>query len=333
MKKKRIGFFLATLIVLCSLPLLFLGCWPFDDDDDNNQGHTSNAIVFMSDNNSVYGVWGMLSDGSGKGPIVATDNSSFEAIQGQLSPNGRKLLYVKQTSGIGSQIIVRDLKTEEETVLVTDNTSTGNDFAPTWKPNGQMIAFHDDRDDGIHVINADGTGDLLLPGTGGEFGVDHSPSWNSSGSKIIFDRGWNGGITYMNADGSHQVVVIAESVDYRYAHPKFLSDGRVVATRISNVTSKLKDIVLMNSDGSGETNLTPGTDNNTAGTSEDFFPSVSGKKIAFSTSRNGGKYDIYVGTLSGNELTNLVNLTEEMVGDSWRPAFGYVDKSYAGITP
>jgi len=85
----------------------------------------------------------------------------------------------------------------------------------------------------------------------------------------------------------------------------------------------------MNADGSGLVNLTPGTD-----TSDEFFPSVNsdGTRIAFSTTRNTER-DVYVGTLSGTTLTNLVNITATRSIDCWRPSFGTVDTSYFALLP
>jgi Tol biopolymer transport system component len=56
-----------------------------------------------------------------------------------------------------------------------------------------------------------------------------------------------------------------------------------------------------------------------------------GDVIAFSTDRNGGEKDIYVGTLTGDALTGLVNLTEDVDYDCWRARFGPIDRDYAGL--
>ena len=81
-----------------------------------------------------------------------------------------------------------------------------------------------------------------------------------------------------------------------------------------------KDIVIMNADGSNEINLTPDTD-----ASDEFAPTVNnaGNKIAFATDRNDAD-DIYVGTLTGDSLTDLKNLTEDVDYDCWRPRFSAI---------
>jgi Tol biopolymer transport system component len=274
-------------------------------------GQITEAIAFMAFPDNSHEVWGMEADGSRKTWLAFV--AGGRAIQGVFSPDGRKLLFVKQDA-TSSQIIEQDLLSGAFTELVTDPTSGNNPFAPFYSPDGTKIAYHDDRN-GIHVMNSDGTIDLPLPNT---TPADTTPSWNSSGTKIVFARGWplNGSIWVMNPDGSDQIEVQAEDTanGITYWQPKFLPDGRIVCMRESTSL----DIVLMNADGSDLVNLTPGTD-----TTDEFYPSVNidGNKIAFATDRHGHQ-DVYVGTLAGTTLTNLVNLTGDVDFDCWRPSFG-----------
>jgi len=71
------------------------------------------------------------------------------------------------------------------------------------------------------------------------------------------------------------------------------------------------EIYIMNTDGSGQTNLT----NNPAG---DYYPywSLDRKKIAFSTWRDGNP-EIYVMNLDGSELTRLTNNPTEDNSPDW----------------
>lgn len=293
-------------------------------------GQITEAIAFMAYPNNSFQVWGMKADGSAKTSLAFIDGGL--AIQGVFSPDGLKLLFVKVGTN-GSRIIEEDLQSGALTELVydptgvfdpTNNIKNTNPFAPSYSPDGTKIAYHDNRD-GIHIMNSDGTNNQLLPNT---TPTDTTPSWNGSGTKIVFDRGWNihDSIWIMNPDGSGQTPVQAEeivnNIDITYGQPKFLPDGRIIGTRFSTDTSTSlitnMDIVIMNADGSGLVNLTPGTD-----TTLEFYPSVNieGTKIAFTTDRNGHQ-DVYVGTLSGTTLTNIANLTGDVDFDCWRPSFG-----------
>jgi Tol biopolymer transport system component len=77
---------------------------------------------------------------------------------------GREGLYVIRPDGSGKRRL-----------------ATGS--APSWSPDGSQIAF---AWDGIHIINADGTG--LRRITGAPFGFDWGPSWSPDGRQIAFVR-------------------------------------------------------------------------------------------------------------------------------------------------
>ncbi len=303
------------LVVLCAIALVVPAVTGCDGDGDNNN-LGGQSIIFMAQPGEDEEVWGMDTDGSDKVQLAGETDET--AIQGTLSPDGQRLLYVRQftTPVATSQIVVKDLDTSDETVLVTDATTSGNDFAPVYNPQGTRIAYHDDRDGAIHVMNADGTGDVALP-TAPEVD-DHSPAWNRAGTRIVFDRGWNGSIYTMNANGTDQTLVLAETATVTYGQPQFLPDGRIICMRNNDLLSR--DIVMVDADGSDLVNLTPNTDG-----SDEFFPSVNnaGTRIAFATDRNGER-DVYIGTLSENSLVSLTNLTADVSYDCWRPSFGTV---------
>ena len=80
-------------------------------------------------------------------------------------------------------------------------TNYVHDFEPSWSPDGSQIAFHSPRgrNTGIHVMNADGSGQTRLT----YVAADYSPSWSPDGSQIAFQsRGDNSEIYVINADGS-----------------------------------------------------------------------------------------------------------------------------------
>lgn len=304
---------------LCVLVLaaLVVGC----GGGGKGNANLAEAIIFMRDTpGGDNEVWMMDIDGSD--PRVVASVVGGDAIQGTLSPDGRKLLYVEHPGGTSS-IVVKDLNTGVTTAVLTDAVNSGNRFAPAWSPDGTQIAYHDDGDRSIHVMNADGTGGATI--TAGATGSgDHTPAWNQNGTKIAYDKGWWGSIAVCNPDGSGEVIVLPETTS-SYSQPQFLPDGRILAMR----DSASQDMVIVNADGTGETNLTPGTDG-----SDESSPSVNfhGNKIAFgSTSAGVGQRDCFIGTWTGATLTNLTNLTVADGQMCWRPKCGVVDVVYFNL--
>lgn len=310
----KIRMFAAVCVCLLALGTLMAGC------GGGGGGASSRLLAVIAYMHRAAGgdqeVWLMKLDGSDKTQIAAV--AGEDCIQGALSPDGRKLAYVQQDATT-SKLVIKDLKTGATTVVLTDPTSGGNDFAPAWSPDGTKIAYRDDRDNSVHVMNADGSGDAqITPGDD-----EHAPSWSKKGDKLIYDKGWNGSIAVCNAsDGSDETIILPDTV-HSYGQPQFLPDGRIIAMR--NTSGGSKDIVICNADGSDETVITPDTD-----ASDEFFPSCYRTKVAYASDVTGQK-DCFIATLSGSTLTDVTNLTADDDEDSWRPKLGVIDTSYVSL--
>jgi Tol biopolymer transport system component len=293
------------------------------------------GLTFLADpnGNATWSIWLMGTDGSNKAMLADNPGAApydWEgAVQQTMSPDGNTLVYVLQ--GPRGQMVSKNLSTGVVTVLV-DDVETSFDPTPSFSYDGTKIAYsmnHSESEYGIRVMNADGSNIQVLTTTDN----DVTPAFNRSGDKIVFDRGRNGSIYVMNTDGSGLTLVKDGTGDIKYGHPQFLPDGRILCMRVDTTPDPdNKDIVIMNADGSNEINLTPGTES-----SSEWSPTVNlaGDKIAFSTDRNKTmtdidddgyfddetNYDVYLGTLSGNSLINLQNLTGDVGYRCWRPRF------------
>lgn len=140
---------------------------------------------------------------------------------------------------------------------LTTDSEAGRD--PVWSPDGQMIAFTSDRDEGrvdIWVSRVDGTDLRQLTASDEQ---DFDVSWSPDGSKIAFASGYspekqeNPEIWIMDADGSNKVQLTNGSESYD--KPAWSPDGSMIAFS-STKLGPLGDIWIMNADGSGKTRLT-----------------------------------------------------------------------------
>ena len=90
----------------------------------------------------------------------------------------------------------------------------GLDAFPVWSPDGQTIAFT--QDDGIYVMNADGSGQRRLVHIPEHGPSRLGPAWSPDGRKLAYrrKRGEYKDIHVVNADGSGQ-----QRLTQRGVHP------------------------------------------------------------------------------------------------------------------
>lgn len=167
----------------------------------------------------------------------------------------------------------------------------------------------------IHLMNADGSGDVNLSSRPGE---DAHPAWSPDGRQIAFTafQGANVDIFVMAADGSGRKRLTEDpGMDMT---PAWSPDGRQIAffsNRDGNV-----EIYTMNADGSDQTNLThdPG---------EDYEPAWSpdGGQIAFNSNRDEQDVEfpadtgVYVMNADGTGVKRLTGLSMTGLRPAWSP--------------
>lgn len=155
-----------------------------------------------------------------------------EAIHPQLSPDGTKLVYEKTppswrpgdyfegTPGFA----ILDIKTSTERVV--PNTNTLGDYAPLWTPDGNHILFFNE---GIHIINTDGTGrtQLTNAGDGTEaYGISDDPLWSSDGRYFLYSADYK--IMLVELDLAHNKVVSAGQIASGVA-PQWVDEGKTIS--------------------------------------------------------------------------------------------------------
>jgi Tol biopolymer transport system component len=121
--------------------------------------------------NSTDEIWVMNADGSGQRRLT---NDSRDKTAPQWSPDSTRLLYARR--GTLSQAFVVNVAGGLPRSLTPAEAA---DTGPRWSPDGSRIAV--DRNDGVWVLNADGTGARQVGTTGGI-----APFWSPDGTRIAF---------------------------------------------------------------------------------------------------------------------------------------------------
>jgi Tol biopolymer transport system component len=181
------------------------------------------------------------------------------------------------------------------------------------------IAFTSNRDGNreIYVMNSDGSEQKNLTNNPGN---DGSPSWSPDGKKIAFfsNRDGNWEIYVMNADGSGQKRLTNDPD--RDGGPSWSPDGKKIVFvkgrhEKQGQGNYIRKIYVMNADGSKLKRL---TDNSNPAQDYSTFWSPNGKKIAFTTTRDGN-YEIYVMNPDGSRQKRLTNNSARDTGGLWSP--------------
>ena len=257
-------------------------------------------IAFVRDG----GIWAMNPDGTAQ-----TRLTSGPDHWPAWAPDGTRIAFARG-DGLERDIYVMNADGTAQTNLTHES---GDEIMPTWSPDGQRIAFTRfnvslnpvEVTSGIGIVNADGSGEILVANTDSAL----LPDWSPDGSTIAFVLFKN--IWLMRPDGTDQRRLTGGPY---LESPDWAPDGSRLAVASFPAMSipGLRDIYVVNVDGSGLAKLTD-TENN-----EDPTWSADGSKIAF-VSRRDGNREIYVMNADGTGQTNLTNDPEDDLDPAWQP--------------
>jgi len=180
---------------------------------------------------------------------------------------------------------------------------------PAWNRGGTRIAFSSNRDGRTHifVMDPDGTGTRRVTNT--QHSDDH-PTWSADGRWIVFAR--EGALYRVPSAGG-----TAKRVGKGFgaaADPAYSPDGKLIAYDYRRPGFSIKEIFVMNADGTGVRRITDLKDVSTA-------PAWSpdGKTLAFQSSVSGATDEIYTVPAAGGTPKRVTTSDVDSIQPNWTP--------------
>ena len=190
-------------------------------------------------------------------PPAASPSAAATATPRPAATGPRTIAFTKRPKGLpwaNDIYVVRPDGTGLRPLAATEN----DEQRAAWSPDGSQIAYA--RGSGVWVMNADGSGQRMVPYTEAVLGL----AWSPDGTQIVFSTGsyrpaWpnereqDAHLVVVNADGSHPRDVTTATVGQSDSRPVWAPDGRIFFARESR---GLGEVCSVDPDGSGLTVVT-----------------------------------------------------------------------------
>lgn len=180
--------------------------------------------------------------------MVSIPRNNYYPIYLALSPRADKVLF---TSDAGNYLVVADVNGTN--LLQISDGIRGTEYIPKFSPDGNYIAYFEappSLTTGFYIIRSDGTGKTLIKDNI-LYDIGATLDWSPDGNRIVFQSSENfpPEICVINVDGTgFRALTDGEN-------PAWSPDGSKIAF-LKNINNGVRDIFIINPDGSDEINLT-----------------------------------------------------------------------------
>jgi Tol biopolymer transport system component len=195
-------------------------------------------LAYASNHTGDNEIWVVNADGTGATNL--TNRPGGGDGHPSWSPDGSKIAYQFGQDGLQTISVMN-----ADGSGVTQLTQNGDDRGPEWSPDGTKITWV--RDDGVYVMNPDGSGQTLLVAGGWD------PEWSPDGTRMAYS--YNDHLYVMNADGSNANRLTTHP-DRSDGNSKWSPDGTQITFLGFTMSDGFRrETYLINADGTGLTQL------------------------------------------------------------------------------
>jgi Tol biopolymer transport system component len=260
------------------------------------------ALAFTSDRGGSDGIWKVPRLG-GSAVLFVPD-----AADPAISPDGTRLAFTRPNAGGDRRIFVAPVANPSAAMALTQDDGGHWDHArPAWSPDGRTLCYADDRN--LWLVDAQAGHPRRLTS---DNAVDFAPVWSTDGRFVIFASYredtlalWRiaakGGAPERLTLGAGPESAASFSLDgSRLAYSTYLDDYDVVLLELATGRRDVIHSLLLES-----------------------APSLApdGSALVFTSSRRGGRYDLWRQPLSRGSPVGEPRLLTDLPGLANTPAF------------
>lgn len=185
-------------------------------------------IAFMRETqgpgSTGFDIWTMDANGANQTQLTSTNEDDKSP---EFSPDGTEIVFVRATGS--NQIWLMDANGSNAHNLL--NNPGVQDTGPSWSTDGTQVVYAESgnassADDGLYVMNSDGTSATQLLDSGGHHIIGLDPTWSPDGTTIAFYAVPSGaasaGIyTVPSTGGSDPMPLLVTGSDFSSMYPSW----------------------------------------------------------------------------------------------------------------
>jgi tricorn protease-like protein len=178
-----------------------------------------------------------------------TDTLFNDAYAPAVSPDGKKIAFVKRVSNAAATINIYDRKKNKYVAVTPDSVRAGG---PTWSPDGKQLAFNITHAKVIDIWSIDITTMATKQITHSAPYASYTPVWSPAGDEIVyyFEKGDQHDQIYLiNVRGGTNLNLTNDITTHNF-YPSWMGADKIIYTLAPD------KLAIMNKDGSGRSIIT-----------------------------------------------------------------------------